>query len=34
MPPLKHDHFDQILILSVKMIELLQQHTNTTVHRS
>ena len=28
----KQDHFHLILILPVKIVELLQQHTNTTVH--
>ena len=28
----KHGHFHPILILPVKMVELLQQHANTTVH--
>ena len=32
MPPSKHDHFHPILSLTVKIVELLQQHANTTVH--
>ena len=28
----KHGHFHLILILPLKMVELLQQHANTTVH--
>ena len=28
----RHGHFHPILILPVKMIELLQQHANTTVN--
>ena len=32
MPPLRHGHFHDILILPVKMVELLQQHANTTVY--
>ena len=32
MLPLRDGHFHPILILSVKMDELLQQHANTTVH--
>ena len=30
--PSRHAHFDPILISSVKMVKLLQQHANTTVH--
>ena len=32
MPPSRHGHFHPILILPVKMVELPQQHANTTVH--
>ena len=32
MSPSRHDHFHPILFLSVKMVNLLQQHENTTVH--
>ena len=32
MPPSRHGYFRSILILPVKMVELLQQHANTTVH--
>ena len=32
MPPSKHGHFHMILILPVKMVELPQQHANTTAH--
>ena len=32
IPPSRHGHFHQTLILPVKMVELPQQHTNTTVH--
>ena len=32
MPPSRSDHFHPILILPVKMVELPQQHANTTVH--
>ena len=32
IPPSRHDHFHLILILLVKMVELPQQHANTTVH--
>ena len=32
MPPSRHDHFHPILILPVKIVELPQQHANTTVH--
>ena len=32
MPPSKHDHFHPILILPVKIVELPQQHANTTVY--
>lgn len=31
MPPLRHAHFHLILFLLVKMVELPQQHANTTV---
>ena len=32
MPPSRHGHFHPILIFPLQMVELLQQHTNTTVH--
>ena len=32
MPPSRHSHFYPILILAVDMVELPQQHANTTVH--
>ena len=32
MPPSRHGHFHPILFLYVKMVELVQQHANTTVH--
>ena len=32
MPPSRHGHFHPILILSVKMVELPQQHANPFVH--
>ena len=32
IPPSRHGHFHLILILAVRMIELPQQHANTTVH--
>ena len=32
MLPSMHGHFHPILILPVKMVELLQQHANSTVH--
>ena len=32
MPPSRHGHFHPILILPVKIVELPQQHANTTVH--
>ena len=32
MPPSRHDHLHPVLILPVKMVELPQQHANTTVH--
>ena len=32
MLPSRHGHFNPILILPVKMVDLLQQHANTTVH--
>ena len=32
MPPSRHYHFHLILILPMKMVELVQQHANTTVH--
>ena len=31
MPPLRHDHFHPILTFLVKMVELPQQHANTTL---
>ena len=31
MPPSKHGHLHQILILPLKMVRLLQQHENTSV---
>ena len=32
VPPSRHDHYHQILILPENMVELPQQHANTTVH--
>ena len=32
MPPSRHGHFHLILILLAKIVELLQQHANMTVH--
>ena len=32
LPPSRHGHFHLILILPLKMVELLHQHANTTVH--
>ena len=32
MPRSRHGHFHPILILHVKMVELPQQHGNTTAH--
>ena len=32
MLPSRHGNFHPILILPVNMVELLQKHTNTTVH--
>ena len=32
MSPSRYDHFHLILILPVKIVELLQQHANTTIH--
>ena len=32
MPPSKHAYFHPILILPLNIVELLQQHANTTVH--
>ena len=32
MPPSRHVYFHRILIFSLKMVELPQQHTNVTVH--
>ena len=32
MPPSRHGHFHPILILPVKIVELPQQHANTTVY--
>ena len=32
MLPSKHGHFHPILILPLKIVDLLQQHANTTVH--
>ena len=32
MLPSRHGHFQPILILPLRMVELLQQHANTTIH--